>query len=305
MARLAAVGNLVFDIIETPYARSQGRVLSGCSTNSALAYAKLGGKASLLSRVGREWENKAKRLLEGYGIEAHLLPSEETGGFRIKYLSKDMRDRELIVLGVADRISPEDLPESLLSADAFVIGPILGEVSSDLILKIRRESGDKPILVDPQGLVRRVDGERVVRVATREAYEVIKLSSVFKPNEHEAEVLFPEYSPMDAAARIRELGAEVGVVTVAEKGSYIASSRGVYHIPAYGTREVDPTGCGDVYAGAMAYYMLRGEDPVTAAAYASAAASYMVEYCGPEFPLPRQGVEERAEAILEGVRRVG
>ncbi len=305
MARLAAVGNLVFDIIETPYARSQGRVLSGCSTNSALAYAKLGGEASLLSRVGREWEAEARRLLESYGVEAHLLPSGETGGFHIRYLSRDMRDRELRVLGVAGRIYPEDLPESLLSAEAFVIGPILSEVGLDLILKVRREAEGKPVLVDPQGLVRKVDGGKVVRVATRESYEAIVASSVFKPNEHEAEVLFPGYSPREAAAKIHELGAEVGVVTVAERGSYIALDRGVYYIPAYRTREVDPTGCGDVYAGAMAYYMLRGEDPVTAAAYASAAASYMVEYCGPEFPLPRQGVEERAEAILDGVRRVG
>jgi len=42
MYDLVAIGNPVYDEIITPYVRTEGRVLSGCSTNACLAAKKLG-----------------------------------------------------------------------------------------------------------------------------------------------------------------------------------------------------------------------------------------------------------------------
>ena len=43
-----AFGNPVYDEITTPRARTDGRVLSGCSTNFALALARLGERVTLV-----------------------------------------------------------------------------------------------------------------------------------------------------------------------------------------------------------------------------------------------------------------
>ena len=59
-------------------------------------------------------------------------------------------------------------------------------------------------------------------------------------------------------------------------------------VGAYPTREVDPTGAGDVFAAAMLLALSRGADPVDAARHGAAAASVVVEGVGGE-ALPRVG----------------
>ena len=55
---VTALGNPVFDYIETPYVKTDWRVPSGCSFNAALTIGKLGGKVSAVGRVGEDFLDK-------------------------------------------------------------------------------------------------------------------------------------------------------------------------------------------------------------------------------------------------------
>jgi len=304
MGEIVAIGNPVFDIIETPYIKTNGRVLSGCSTNAALTYGKLGGKAYLIGKVGREFSRELINVSKKYNVEAYPLLSKDTGGFHLIYKDKEMRDRDLFILGIAEKISFEEIPNNLWDKDGFIIGPILQEIDKEFMESMFQILDDKPILLDPQGLIREIINNKVYRVRKEWVIEAFSKINIIKPNEHEAEILFPNLEHWKAAEKISKINNEIGIVTIADRGSYISFNGNVYHIPAYKTIERDPTGCGDVYGGAYLYYYLKTHDPLESAAFASAAASFMVESVGPDFELSLKLVEERFEKIIEGIKKI-
>lgn len=64
------------------------------------------------------------------------------------------------------------------------------------------------------------------------------------------------------------------VITLGKSGCwYKTKDEPVYHLPAYEVEEVDTTGCGDVFHGAFAAALVRGEPIPSAALQASAAAA--------------------------------
>ncbi|MEX0569362.1 MAG: ribokinase, partial [Candidatus Njordarchaeota archaeon] len=70
---MAALGNPVFDIIETPYIRTNGRVLSGCSVNAALTIGKLGGKSIVIGTVGADYHEEMINKLKQYNVDSFTL----------------------------------------------------------------------------------------------------------------------------------------------------------------------------------------------------------------------------------------
>ncbi len=301
---MVAFGNPVFDIIETPFIKTNGRVLSGCSINAALTVAKLGGKAAVVGTIGRDFTKKLMDKLSEYSVDFFIQESRDTGGFYLKYLNRRMDDRILRVLGHAERIDIQKVPkEAFRDTKSILIGPILDELDVYSIREIV-DNCDCIIAVDPQGFVREIDGDRIRRVSREWIKEVIKISHIFKPNEHEAEVIFGSIPPEKIAKKITRYGAQIGIVTLAERGSIISTNDNIYHIPAYNTIARDPTGCGDVYIGGFIYYLLKYDEPIEAAAFASAAASFMVETTGPDFKIPNKDINMRFRWILERVRKV-
>lgn len=304
MFDVTAIGNPVYDIIITPYVKTDGRVLSGCSTNAALTVGKLGGKAALIGKIGNDFIEDFISVTKSYGVTPYPLFSRETGGFYLRYIDNRMNDRELRVLGIADKIDFNEIPKETLESRAIVLGPILKEISLEFVKLLVEESDDSLIIVDPQGLIREIVNGKVTRVPNKETYEIIKLTHITKPNEHEAKILFPGMDMPRIARKIFRLNHFAGIVTVADKGSFIAFDKGIYHIPAYKTIERDPTGCGDVYAGAFAYYYIKYQDLIESAIFASAASSFMVESTGPNFPINFKAVMERFESLQSRIKKV-
>src|SRR5262245_43821187 len=157
MATIVAIGNPVYDTITTPALTTGGRVLSGCSTNGCIALSRLGHRTALVGSAGDDY---ARRLAEDtcrYGIRLYLQPGEQTGGFRLVY--DQQGDRTLDILGVAATL--DTFPADCAAADAIIIGPIFQETPQSLIATIHSAT-DAPLLLDPQGLLRRVGpGERI------------------------------------------------------------------------------------------------------------------------------------------------
>jgi sugar/nucleoside kinase (ribokinase family) len=148
--RILAFGNPVYDIISTPVLVRSERILSGCSTNACLAATRLGVNATLVGMVGGDYKETLEADLRERKVEFHLLPSGQTGGFSLIYYDGH-GNRELTLLGVADPIQAYN--GGFDGVDFILIGPILGEVNADLVIKLRSET-DLPIFTDPQGLLR-------------------------------------------------------------------------------------------------------------------------------------------------------
>jgi sugar/nucleoside kinase (ribokinase family) len=294
------VGNPVYDSIITPFSRTNGRVLSGCSTNACLAAKKLGlDKVGLVGCIGPEYEARFKTEMNGFGIEVSVdTTSKGTGGFHLVYDEKG--DRTLDVLGVAGRITRTSFPEEFLQARFMIIGPILGEVDQGLIEFLKSSTSSK-LFLDPQGLVRAIGHEnRIVHDCDKDEFaKIARLVDFIKPNEPESITITGETDAVLGLGRLRDMSAAVPIITLAERGSVFLEDGKLRRIPPYPTKAIDPTGAGDVYAGSFITRYSCGESLAQASMYASAAASIKIEQVGPGFRLSDAAVIERVNLIRD------
>lgn len=295
---ITCIGNPVFDSIETLRTKSNGRVLSGCSTNACLALAKLGIKTTLVGRVGPDFISSFQSQMDAYNIPYLIEKSEQSGGFQLIY-HDERGNRTLKLLGEAGKISIT--PGALSDTDWILFGPILQEIDLGYIRKIKDRSKAK-IFIDPQGLLRFQSGGEILHKKTEDIEEIASFSDVFKPNELECKVLTgidPREDYETPARMIKSWGPEIVIITLAELGSVIFDGVKFYEIPPYETDVLDSTGAGDTYAAGILYSMIKGYDLFEAGCFASCVSSIMIENCGPDFPLNPDEAEKRKVQLLK------
>lgn len=299
MSLIVAFGNPVYDEIVTPSVRTEGRVLSGCSTNACLALSRLGHRTALVGRVGADRHEQLLADLRRYKVAAMVEPGAETGGFQLIYDARG--DRTLDVLGVADPIA--HIPDACADARALIIGPIMQETSLDFIEQVCARS-QAPVFLDPQGLLRRIgEGGRIEHFAPEDFARVARRCAVVKANELETYVLTgiaPREDPAAAARALRAFGCQIAIVTLAEAGSFIDSGERQIPIPAYATDARDPTGAGDTYmAGFLHAFLEDPDDLFRAGCCGAATASIWIEHTGPDAPIDAREVARRTQALLD------
>ncbi|MDZ4717249.1 MAG: PfkB family carbohydrate kinase [Roseiflexaceae bacterium] len=294
---IISYGNPVYDYIKTPAITTGERVLSGGSTNGCLALTRLGHKTALVGRIGSDYGERFAADVTRYGITQYVRPCAETGGFSLIY--DDRGNRTLDVLGIADPI--EDVPAATVQAQAVVIAPIMQETPLPLLQRIR-EATDAPMLLDPQGLMRRINQQgRIEHYLPDHFAAVAPLFQVIKANEVEAQIITgidPRVDGAESVRRLKALGCSIAIVTLAEAGSLIDDGRQQYVIPAYATDAKDPTGAGDTYmAGFLHAYLRDPHNLYLAGCTGSAAASIWIEHTGPDAPITLDEVERRTATL--------
>ncbi len=300
---ITAIGNPVYDLIKTKKIQPKGRVLSGCSTNAALALAKLKAKVRLIGAVGPDLREQFQNDMKRFGIEYKIVDSPTSGGFSLDYYD-DYGNRTLNLIGKAADIGKID-PNLYIDSEAVLIGPILGEVSFDDILEIHRNY-DGTMFCDPQGLIRGADKNNDIYHEKVDGIdELLSVFDIVKPNELEGKILTGidcREDPYEAARIIKSWGPKVVIVTLAELGSVIYDGHEFIDIPPYVTDTVDATGCGDTYmAGFTFEYLKTGGDLKSAGCFASATSSIMLQHVGPDFPLTETEVRRRQATLLAKV----
>lgn len=298
---ITAIGNPVYDYIKTKKVEPTGRVLSGCSTNAALALAKMGARARLVGAIGDDYKEHFKAALSTLGIEYRIIPSDETGGFSLIYYD-DFGNRTLDLLGRAADIAPVD-PAWYAGAEALLIGPILGEVSLESIAQIRA-TFDGLFFCDPQGLIRDADENGRIYHEKREGIEsALSAFDIVKPNELEGQILTGvdcRQDPYEAARIIKSWGPKIVIVTLAELGSVIYDGDEFIDIPPYPIDLMDSTGAGDTYmAGFTFEYLRTSGDLRRAGCYASCTSSVMIENSGPDFSMTDDMIIKRQKQLLK------
>lgn len=297
MANIVAVGNPVYDIIKTLHLETDGRVLSGCSTNFCLAMSKLGVKTTLVGNIGLDYKEKFKSDLNKYRIDHVVYDSPQSGGFSLRYYG-DKGERELNLLGDAGKI--QKFPEVIEDADWVVIAPILGEVDLAYIEQIKSRSQAR-IFLDPQGILRYSENGLISHRKMEETEKIISLCDIVKPNELECKILTgidPREDYRTPAQMIKSWGAGLVVITLAEQGSIVYDGNEFFVIPPYQTRDLDPTGAGDTYAAGFMYGTIRGYGLPECGVLGSAVSSVMIENTGPDFPLTKSEALDRMKKIL-------
>jgi sugar/nucleoside kinase (ribokinase family) len=295
---ITAIGNPVYDYIKTQKIDTDGRVLSGCSTNAALALRKLGHPVKLVGAIGDDHVNMFIAALDEYRIEYEIIPSKTTGGFSLNYYD-NFGNRTLDLLGRAADIG-QPHPRWYEDAEAVLIGPILGEVSFDAIRTIKEEYHGL-MFCDPQGLLRGADENgRIFHEKPEGIEEVLGLFHIVKPNELEGKVLTGidcREDPFEAARIIKSWGPKIVAVTLAELGSVIYDGEQFYEIPPYEIDLLDSTGAGDTFMAGFTFEYLRTLDIRKSAMFASCVSSVMIEQVGPDFTMIEEEIRARVAKL--------
>jgi 1D-myo-inositol 3-kinase len=176
-------------------------------------------------------------------------------------------DREQKLVSTARPLAVRDLPDDWRDTPLALLAPVAQEV--DLRLSAAFEDGS--VGAAAQGWLRAVDDERrIVAQPWGGAREVLnRVLALFVSAEdlrgHESQLT-------EWVQRV-----PIAVVTAGAAGALLYVNGERYEVRPRRTREVDPTGAGDVFAAAFLVHYQRHPDPWEAAEAATCAASLSVE----------------------------
>lgn len=285
----------------------------GAPANVLSAVTRLGGKTAFIGKIGKDMHGAFLReTLVANGIDAHALRETDKVFTTLAFVALDEKgDRSFSFArkpGADTQLYADEIDrEMIASSKIFHVGslsltdePARGTTLSALCLA--KENG-LVISYDPN--------YRAALWESREAaIEGMKLPlpfvDVIKISDEEGALLTGEKTVEDAARAFLEMGISCVLVTMGEKGAYVAGKNGACYCPAFASDVVDTTGAGDSFMGAFLYKLsscdkqpaeLSAKDIADFAQFANAAAALCVGKRGGMNAMPEKG---EVEALLNG-----
>ena len=256
MGKLLIVGSMAFDAIETPFGKT-GRILGGAGTFIGLAASQFKVDAAIVSVVGDDFPQSYMDILKNKNIDltgVEVVKGGKTFFWEGKY-HNDLNSRDTLVteLNVLEHFDPI-VPDSYQGCEYLMLGNLSPQVQRTVIERLNT----KPKLIAMDTMNFWMD------IALDELKKTIALVDVLIINDEEARQLSGVYSLVKAAKKIRKMGPKYLIIKKGEHGVLAIHPDGLIALPAYPTETVvDPTGCGDTFAGTLASRLALGSGEVS------------------------------------------
>jgi len=271
---LLTVGTVAFDDIETPFGKVE-KVIGGACTYISWAASYFTNDIRLTSIVGNDFPQEEISELQARGVSMDglkVIADGKTFFWAGKY-HENMNQRDTITtdLNVLDDFDPE-LPDSYKDSKYVM----LGNLTPDIQLRVMEQlTSPKLIVLDTMNFW--------MDIAMDKLKEAISKIDVLTINDEEARQLSGEYSLVNAANKIFEMGPKFLVIKKGEHGAMLMAKDKMFYAPALPLAVVkDPTGAGDTFAGGFMGYLAKTDDISfenlkRAVIYGSTMASFCVE----------------------------
>ena len=273
--------------------------LGGSATNVAVAAARLGHRAAVITKVGDDgFGPYVRAALEEFGVDARFVGTDP-----------DLRTP----LAFCEIFPPDDFPllfyrepkapDSNIEAEELD----LGEVSSAPLFWITGTGlSEEPSRgATLEALKARSGGITVIdldyrpmlwesREETERWYrEALRHTTVAVGNQEEVEVAVGTGDPHEASEAILDFGMDLAVVKRGPEGVLARTKEGVAEAPPIEVEIVNGLGAGDAFGGALCHGLLLGWDPERTIRFANAAGAIVASRlaCADAMPTPRE-VEE-------------
>ena len=250
--------------------------LGGTVTFAAVTAYRLGLVAAIVTCADAALITSLPSLLPD--ISLVVRPSAATTTFANQY-NKGFRTQYLRARSDEQRI--EDVPPSWRDIPIVLLGPLAQELSQEFVTLFARRPGTI-IAATPQGWLRRWDSDgRVWPTPWLEAEQVLSHLDVLILS-HDDLLPFADGNRRDADAILARWSLQVPllVATDGRHGATLFQHGQAERFTAYSTREVDPTGAGDVFAAAFLCHLHRHGEPRAAINFANCVASFSIEQEG-------------------------
>ena len=230
----------------------------------------------LLTSLAEE-DMQAVHDMRAAGIQVDVIPSRHTVYFENIY-EADQNVRHQRVRAKADPFTIESGKD--VKALYIVLGSLLAVDFPLEVIQFLSTRGT--LVVDAQGYLREVRGEKVYAIDWKEKREALKYIDILKVNEYEAEVLTGTAHLHKAAETLASWGVKEVLLTQGSFGSTLLADGQFYDIPAYEPLNiVDATGCGDTFVMGYVYKRAQGASVDEAGHFAAAVSTLKLEASGP------------------------
>ena len=230
-------------------------VPGGSACNTAVGIGKLGGQARFVGKSGRgEMGRFLEAGLRSNGVDPVLFKSDSPTGRVLSIITPDAQRSMLTFLGAASESHPDEVLSGCLSGAAIVHVEGYLLFNPELIrsaLRGARAAGAKISLDLASYNV--VEASRDLLDGLVDDYVDILIA-----NEDEARAFTGLEDENRAVAALAER-ADIAVLKVGPRGSYIAEAGKIHRIEAQGSgAAVDTTGAGDLWAAGFLYGLVNG-----------------------------------------------
>src|SRR5450432_3188876 len=269
------VGSMAFDDLELPSANEKD-VVGGSATYAAFS-AALFAPVQIVAVVGSDFPHATLSQLSSRGVDISGVERAAgktfrwAGRYAANLASRTTLDTQLNVFA--------DFRPKLPAAFAGTPFLLLGNIHPALQLEVLAQA-KKPRLVAADTMNFWIEGERKL------LGEVLAKIDLLIINDEELRQLAEDHNVKRAARRVLGMGPKRLVVKRGECGAMLFDEQGCFFAPAYPLEnEVDPTGAGDTFAGALMGYLanvgeLDGATLRRALMMAGCVASFCVEDVG-------------------------
>ncbi len=259
----------------------------GKGANQAVMVARLGGRISMVGRVGDDiFGQDMRRNLASEGIDARFVfeSASVSSGVAVITVDDNGQNTIIVIAGANGLVTPDDVAAAqpaITGARVLLCQMEVPMAANLAALRLARAAGVTTIFNSAP-----VSGEVPA--------EVYELTDIFCPNETEAELLTGiEVQTLDdarlAASIILERGARSALITLGARGCLYVSADGADDvIPTVEVNAVDTTGAGDAFVGSLGYFLAAGVTLRTAIERANAIAAISVQSPGTQASYPRR-----------------
>ena len=263
-SRVLVAGSVSLD--ENRVGRRVFRKLGGVCTYAGLTYAREGLTTTVVTNAA-PGDARLLRALADRGLTLHVGPAGRTTAF-VNRVGRSGRRQSVTAL--APPIAYAALAASAAASAWAHLGPLHPD---DLRAEVYDRLAERrvPVVLDIQGLVRRVHDGQVVPCASPLLPNALRSAAVVKSSESEARVATRALAGDIETLMERFQIAEWVVTRGARGGSIHARGAAAVDYPAEPSDLRDPTGAGDVFLAAYTAERLARRAPVAQAAQRAAA----------------------------------
>jgi 5-dehydro-2-deoxygluconokinase len=261
------------------------KFLGGSATNVAVAAARLGSRAAVITKVGDDpFGPFVRRALERFGVDPRWVHTHPTLRTPIVFCEIHPPD-DFPLLFYREPTAPDmTIEPGELDLEAIRAARIFWTTGTGLSAEPSRAATLTALSArddsDP-GAITIHDLDHRPMFWTHEseagvwAREALSHVTVAVGNRDEVEVAVGTRDPLEASAALLELGVEIAIVKQGPRGVLARTADGVIEVPPVRLNVVNGLGAGDAFGGALVHGLLAGWDLERTVRVANAAGAFV------------------------------
>lgn len=299
--KVTVFGSFVVDLMgRTPHLPQKGETVMGSmfkmgpggkGFNQGVAAHKAGADVTMITKVGKDsFADVALNTMKELNMKSNYVfsSSDVQTGVALIMVDENTSQNEIVVIpGACNNIEDKEIEsiEEVIKSSEYLLIQLETNMSSiEKVINIAHNNGVKVILNTAP--VQPISDELLNNV------------DMVTPNEVEAEILTgikieTEDDMRNTAQFFFNKGVKQVVITLGQRGVYIANKEMQELIPAYSVKALDTTGAGDAFNGGLVAALSEGKSLKEAAKFANALAALSVQKLGTTISMPwREEIEK-------------